>query len=235
MLIMILNFLFLTLNLHANVCEYLFVKEDVHLSKADQRIEDLSKEYSNWFQVSLKNMQFLNPLKGQRVALISLRSSKLFQHYKIEKMEVVVESVGYSPQTNNPVLYLKNGESIPWVRIQKLFIDPNKLSSSVFNESEKHFKLYHYSKRYRQNCIGCVEQGKLIGNNYVLNKPLSSYNKYRVVFYDHAHRQIRSLKNTSVVESATGVFKIKDPRTGVVWKVPHYEVGFIGLHLPHGH
>lgn len=234
MLVMILNFLFLTLNIHAGVCEYLFVKEDVHLSRSDQKIAELSAEYKGWFEVSLNRTQFLSSLKNQKVALVSLRSSHLFQHYKIEKIESVVKSVEYSPATGNPILILKNGMSVPWARVQKLFIDPNKLSSSVFSESEKHFKLYHYSKHYKQQCVGCVELGSLLGTNYMLSSKAQQYYKHLVVFYDHNTKKIRLLKNATVSE-LQGLFQVKDHRTGQSWMVPKYEVGFVGVSLPHGH
>ena len=234
MLVMILNFLFLTLNIHAGVCEYLFLKEDVHLSRSDQRIEELSREYKDWFEVSLNRTQFLSSLKNQKVALVSLRSSQIFQHYKIEKIESVVKAVEYSKATGSPVLVLKNGMIVPWVRVQKLFIDPNKLSSSVFSESEKHFKLYHYSKHYKQKCVGCIELGKLLGTTYMLSSEAKNYYKHIVVFYDHSTKKIKLLKNATILES-NGLFQISDHRTGSHWVIPKYEVGFVGVSLPHGH
>lgn len=234
MLLIMIKFLLINSALYANVCEVLFISNDVHLSKADQAIQVLSEKYSNWHELSLKKTQFANSLKNQKVSMVTLRSSDQFQHYRIELVEGVVERVDVSALNHSISLKLKNrAEAVPWARIQKLFIDPEKISKSIFNESEKSFKLYHLSNQFKQSCIGCKELGEYVASGYRLSNSFKSYNELMIVFYDHINKKIRSLKSVTIVQR-NDTFYIKSNKTGTQWRVPHHEVGYVGLSLPHG-
>lgn len=238
MLTLIFNLWILNFLVHAkpSICANVFFKEDVHLSKSEERITFLSEKYNTWSEVKLNQVEFLSALQGLKVGIITLKSSELFQHYSINQIESVVDRIDYSHETNFLTLKLKNGMSVPWAQMQRLYIDPSKISTSVFKDSEKLFKLRHFSKLIKSNCHGCLELGNYSRwNGYQLRSKLEEYHsRLTVVFYESKQKKIRTLKYVKI-SSRDSIYSIKEVRTGRSWNVPAQELGFIGVLSPHSH